>query len=85
MDRFNNCPSCGFAIGPYYQFFDAARAALISEFMANNEKYKNYDPSKIYLSSDVDISYEPIFDVLQLNPCCRIKISTRIDFCKLYK
>jgi DNA-directed RNA polymerase subunit N (RpoN/RPB10) len=85
MAAFIRCPSCGFCIGKYFEFFDHAKHAFITSSI-NESKHKDYDPEKLSFTPGAVPPLEPIFDAINIkNRCCRMRIMTRTNLESQYK
>lgn len=87
MTSFIRCVSCKFCLGPYVEFFEAAKAAYLEEHVfAKNSTYEEYDKDKLMFISDSVPEFGPILDALNIhNICCRMRLLTGINFDKIYK
>jgi len=80
------CPECGFCIGKYMQFIDAAKYAIYEEKVFTNPEFKDYAPDKMAFAAGITPTLEPLFDALRIkNRCCRMHIMAKTDFDKRYK
>lgn len=84
---FIRCPSCGFCIASYIEFFDKAREAFYADVVfAENSKIKDYDPEKLALNPGSTPPLEDLLNAIGIkNRCCRMRLVTKMDFDKLYK
>jgi hypothetical protein len=87
MNQFIRCPSCKFCFGPYIEFFDKAKTSLYEDVVFGpKSEYKDYDPEKLTLNPGSVPSLEELFDALEIkNRCCRMRISNKMEFDKMYK
>jgi DNA-directed RNA polymerase subunit N (RpoN/RPB10) len=84
---FIRCPSCGFCIANYTEFFEKAREAYYTSIVYNKtSKIKDYDPEKLTLNPGSTPPLEELLDALNItNRCCRMRMTGKMDFDKLYK
>ena len=74
-DRYLSCGECGNLFGRYFMFFEQAKRAYYAKEIFNNEKYKNFNPSKLYHLHDNKIDLQHIFDALRIEKnCCRMHL-----------
>ena len=86
MTNFIKCPSCGFCIGLYLQFYDISKTALLKDHLLNNKNLSSYDPEKLALKPNNIPTMEIIFDAMGIkNRCCRMRIFCKTDFDLAYK
>jgi DNA-directed RNA polymerase subunit N (RpoN/RPB10) len=87
MAAFIQCPSCGFCIGKYTEFFDYAKQALYNDTVfAEGSKYRDFDPEKLAINPGPVPSSEHIFEALGIkNRCCRMRMTTKTEFDRQYK
>ncbi len=83
---FIRCPSCGFCLGPYYEFFEKARTAYYnSTVYSKDSALKDFDPEKITLHPGSTPDLEELFIAMNIkNRCCRMRILSKMDFDKLF-
>lgn len=86
MDQFITCPSCGFTFAPYMEFLDKARISLYDKVVfAKDSPVANHDAEKLALNPGSAPPLEEIFDALNIsNRCCRMRMTSRMNFGKLY-
>lgn len=86
MSAFIRCPECGFCIGMFARFFQAAQKALINEkVFAKDAPYSDYDPDKMFFKPEIVPPMEPVFDALKIkNMCCRMHLLTNVQYDKQY-
>lgn len=84
---FIRCPSCGFCISMYLEFFEKAREAYYADVIYNNESpIKDFDPEKLALNPGSSPPLEDLFNAMDIKTrCCRMRILSKMDFDKLYK
>ena len=84
---FIRCPSCGFCIASYMDFFEKARTAYYADVIyAANSQFKDYDPEKLALNPGSTPPLEELLDAIGItNRCCRMRLVSKMDFDKLYK
>lgn len=87
MAQFIRCPSCGFNIAPYMEFFDCARQALYDEVVyAKDSPVANYDPEKLVLSPGSVPELGEILDAIGITKrCCRTRMLATIKIDRMYK
>lgn len=86
MTSFIRCPECGYCIGKYMEFIDAAKQAVYEKEVFSSDKYSSYSPEKMVFDASVTPSLECLFDAVGIdNPCCRMHITSKTNFNKLYK
>jgi DNA-directed RNA polymerase subunit N (RpoN/RPB10) len=87
MDSYIRCPSCGFCLSKYYEFFDNAKIAINNEEVFNEKSpMAQYDIEKLILLPGGLPELERIFDAIGVqNICCRMRISTRMDYDRQFK
>ena len=87
MAQIIRCPSCGFCLGPYIEFFDAAKEAFYKEkIFGKDSAIKDYDPEKLALNPGSIPDLENLFEGLEIkNRCCRMRLLRKMAFDKLYK
>ncbi len=84
---FIRCPSCGFCIASYVEFFEKAREAYYASIVYDSKsEIKDYDPEKLALNPGSTPPLEELLDALGIiNRCCRMRLVSKMDFDKLYK
>ncbi len=87
MSEFIRCPECSFCIGLYSEFVEKAKQAIYASVLFNEKsQYKDYDPDKMAFNSSIMPDLEPLFTSLNIkNRCCRMHLTTKNNFDKLYK
>jgi DNA-directed RNA polymerase subunit N (RpoN/RPB10) len=85
--NFIRCPSCGFCIASYLEFFTKARSAYSKEIIyQDSSKIKDYDPEKLALNSGSTPDLENLFLAIGINNrCCRMRLLTPINSDEDYK
>jgi len=62
MDSYIRCPSCGFCLSKYYEFFDNAKIAINNEEVFNEKSpMAQYDIEKLILLHESDSRSVPFF------------------------
>lgn len=81
MLHYIKCPTCNNSIGEYYLIFNYLKEKKIKELTKNtNTSIFNYQ-----FDENLNISFEDIFLKLHIkNECCKIRLSTYIEFYDLY-
>lgn len=81
------CYECGRFLGPYTQFIDKARTALVrKQVYANETKTSDYVPSKVAFDSTITPEMGSVYNLLGINNiCCRTHLTSRTDLDRLYK
>lgn len=82
MAAFVRCPSCGFCIGRYEEFYTLAKEVLLKDSIHMSHK----DPEKLMLNPGGIPTMEIIFDALNIkNRCCRMRLFTINNYDELVK
>lgn len=81
MSSFNRCPSCGFCIGKYADFFLLAKTALYKqEVFSSTSDFANIAVENLPIQRKAVPSMEKIFDALGIqNRCCRMRLFTNTN------
>lgn len=70
------CPECGETVSVLYKLMDEIIKININKMMSDKNQL-SYDPSKLLLKQTEDYGYLELFDALELNRCCRIRLLCR--------
>jgi DNA-directed RNA polymerase subunit N (RpoN/RPB10) len=82
MAAFVRCPSCGFCMGVFEEFYTLAKEVIIKDSIHESHR----DPEKLMLNPGGIPTMEIIFDAVEIElRCCRMRLFTINNYDELIK